>query len=76
MNELIEDIAYMLGYIDEFEAMLVDAVRQGDISYDNAQLIAQAYDERYGTIVGIVLAQMNVTKEMVEKNKKVLREFG
>ena len=70
MNELIEDIAYMLGYIEEFAAMLVDAVRHGDISYDNAQLIAQAYDERYGSVVGIDLAQMNVTKEMVEKNKK------
>ena len=70
MNELIEDIAYMLGYIEEFAAMLVDAVRHGDISYDNAQLIAQAYDKRYDGTVGIALVNMNVTKEMVKKNRR------
>ena len=67
MYELIEDIAYMLGYIGDFSEVLVGAVRDGDISYDNAQLIAQAYDKRYGGTVGVALVNMNVTKEMVRR---------
>ena len=49
MYELIEDIAPMLGYIGDFSEVLVGAVRDG---VDNAQLIAQAYDKRYGGTVG------------------------
>lgn len=49
IEELINDMTWVIGYVTGLEEKLMDAVNEGDISHRSACWIADEQDERFAT---------------------------
>lgn len=46
---LMDDMMWIIGFVSKLEEKLIDAVKEGEITYRSAIEIASMHDHRYGT---------------------------
>ena len=63
LQELMDDMTWVIGYIAGLEVKLMDAVNEGDISHRSACWIANLHDERFDTSIEVTIQCMKRVRQ-------------
>ena len=63
LQELMDDMTWVIGYIAGLEEKLMDAVNDGDISHRSACWIANLHDERFDGSIEVTIQCMKRVRQ-------------